>query len=253
MKKLLKYDFYHLQKTSKFIVFPIVIVLFAIISPLTARYMNEILSFALGQSGIDIPLPDTSVLDSYVQYIGNLIETVLYVVIFVGIGFFIRDKTKGLLPLILSKPINRTKYIISKYISLNILILVSLFIGLLVFSYYTYYIFDEVDLIGMFYVTLLFFVYVLFTLSICLFTSTFFKSYIVSVMVTFGIYIVISLIAMVKISIFIYLPGALTNNMIAILVDTVDSADLILNVLVSLAISAGFVFLSIFKFKTQDL
>jgi ABC-type transport system involved in multi-copper enzyme maturation permease subunit len=87
--------------------------------------MNELLDLALADSGINITLTDPVVLDSYLQYIGNLYETVLFVVLFVGVGFFIKDKTKGLLPLVLSKPISKTKYLISKFVSLNILILVS--------------------------------------------------------------------------------------------------------------------------------
>ena len=95
MFKLLKYDFYHLRKTSKFIVFPVVIVMFAILSPITARYMNQLLDLALADSGLNIVLTNPVVLDSYIQYIGNLYETILFVVLFIGVGFFIKDKTKG--------------------------------------------------------------------------------------------------------------------------------------------------------------
>jgi len=206
MFKLLKYDFYHLRKTSKFIVFPVVIILFAIISPITARYMNQILDLALADSGIDIVLTDPVVLDSYLQYIGNLYETILFVVLFVGVGFFIKDKTKGLLPLVLSKPISKTKYLLSKYISLSILILVSLLLGYLVFSYYTYFIFNEIDMFGMFLTTMLFFVFTIYVLSISLFTATHFKSYLASVSVTFGIYILTSMLTIFEVSIFKYLP-----------------------------------------------
>ena len=41
-------------------------------------------------------------------------EIFLIVGIFVSVSIFMRDKNKGLLPLILSKPINRTKYLLSK-------------------------------------------------------------------------------------------------------------------------------------------
>jgi len=253
MFKLLKYDFYHLRKTSKFIVFPIVIIIFAILSPITARYMNELLKLALSDSGIDITLTDPVVFDSYIQYIGNLYETVLFVVLFVGVGFFIKDKTKGLLPLILSKPINKIKYIISKYLSLSILILVSLLMGYLVFSYYTYFIFKEVDMIGMFLTTLLFFIYVLYILSISLFSATYFKSYLAAVSVTFGIYVFTSMLTFFKVSIFNYLPGVIVNSSIDILIGEEVIGDVLLNVVVTLLISTIFIYFSIIKFSKQNI
>lgn len=253
MIKLLKYDFYHLRKTSKFIVFPIVIILFAIISPLTARYMNELLEVALSGSGIDLALSETTVFDSYIQYIGNLYETILFVILFVSISFFIKDKTKGLLPLILSKPVNRVKYILSKYVSLSILILVSLMLGYFVFAYYTYFVFEEIDMIGMLLTTLLFFVYVLYMLSISLFTSTHFKSYLAAVSVTFAIYILTSMLTFFKVSIFDYLPGVIVDSSVDILFGVEDLGDVFLNIGVTLLLTIIFIILSIFKFRKQDI
>jgi len=253
MFKLLKYDFYHLRKTSKFIIFPVVIILFAIISPLTARYMNEILDLALSDSGINIDLTDPVVLDSYIQYIGNLYETIIFVVLFIGVGFFINDKTKGLLPLILSKPVNKTKYLLSKFISLSILILVSLMLGYFVFSYYTFFVFDKVDMLGMFLVSILFFVYVIFILAISLFSAVFFNSYLVAVSTTFGIYIITSMLTIFEVSIFKYLPGVISSNSVNILIGEEIILDVILNVGVTLLISFVFIYFAINRFKKQNI
>ncbi len=253
MFKLLKYDFYHLRKTSKFIVFPVVIVMFAILSPITARYMNQLLDLALADSGLNIVLTNPVVLDSYIQYIGNLYETILFVVLFIGVGFFIKDKTKGLLPLVLSKPISKTKYLLSKYISLSILILASLLLGYFVFSYYTYFIFEEIDLAGMLITTLLFFIYVLYILSISLFTATHFKSYLASVSVTFGIYILTSMLTIFEVSVFKYLPGFISSNSVDILIGEEVVGDVLINVGVTLLISIVFIFFSIKKFVKQDI
>ena len=209
--------------------------------------------YNLNPDGLNITFVDPVVLDSYIQYIGNLYETVLFVILFVGVGFFIKDKTKGLLPLILSKPINKTKYLISKFISLNILIFVSLLIGYFVFSYYTYFIFNEIDIMGVFLTTILFFVYTIYLLSISLFTATFFKSYLAAVSVTFGIYVFTSMLTIFEVSIFNFLPGVIVNSSIDILVGVEDVGDVLLNVGVTLFISAIFMFLSIKKFSKQDI
>ena len=139
MKKLLKYDFFYLFKTSKFLVIGAVFVMFSVISPLTTKYINEILSFLLNGADSPIEIPVPTIYTAYSQYISDLYEICFMVVLFVVVSIFIRDKTKGLLPLILSKPINRTKYVLSKYISVLVLILGSLLLGYLTFSYYTYF------------------------------------------------------------------------------------------------------------------
>ena len=220
MKKLLKYDFYYLQKTSKFIIFPVLLVLLAIMSPLSAKYLNEILKAALEGSGIVMEFGEPTVFDSYMQYFGNVYEIYLYVIIFVAVGMFIGDKTKGLLPLILSKPINRTKYIFSKFISFGLLVLASLFIGYFVFDYYTYFLFDEVDMLGMFYSTLLYFIYIIYIMSMAMFAATHSKSYIVAVVITFGGMIFFGLLKILEplIKVLEYLPGAILENIIKVLI-----------------------------------
>jgi len=253
MKKLLKYDFYYLQKTSKFIIFPVLLVLLAIMSPLTARYLNEILAFTLEGTGIIIDLGSPTAFESYSQYIGNLYELYLYVIIFVAVGMFINDKTKGLLPLIISKPISRTKYILSKFITLNILILVSLFIGYFVFDYYTFFLFDEIDMLGMFYATLLFFVYIIYVTSIALFSATHTKSYILAIVTTFGVMLFIGALKLWQVGILKYIPGYIINNMIEMLLGVAETKVIIFNVLLTLGISSVFIVLSVIKFRKQDI
>lgn len=253
MKKLLKYDFYYLLKTSKFIIFPVVLILVAITSPLSAKYLNDLLKFALEGTGIVMEFGEPTVLDSYSQYFGNIYEIYLYVIIFIAVGMFVRDKTKGLLPLILSKPINRTKYILSKYMSLGALILVSLFIGYFVFGYYTFFLFDKVDMLGLFYGTLLYFVYVLYILSLAMFASTHAKSYILAVVITFGGMMFFGVLSLFNVGIFKFLPGFIISNIMKLLTDSFIMSDIIWNIVITLIISIIFMTLSILRFRKQDI
>ncbi len=253
MKRLLKYDFYYLQKTSKIIIFPVLLVMLAIISPLTARYLNEILAFTLKGSGIIVDSTTPTVMESYSQYIGNLYELYLYVIIFVAVAMFISDKTKGLLPLIISKPISRTKYLLAKYFSLNLLLLGSLLIGSFVFDYYTYFIFGEVDILGMFYGTLLFFVYIIYITAITLFASTYSKSYLLAIVTSFGIMLFFGALRLFEVGILKYIPSYLMDNIIAILTDTAKVSSIIYNLIFTLTISVVFIGLAITRFRKQDI
>ncbi|MBN2604613.1 MAG: hypothetical protein JXR62_02160 [Bacilli bacterium] len=253
MKKLLKYDYQYLKRTSKFIIFPVVIIILAVLSPLTARYLNEILAFSLGDQAGMFNFPDPVVFDSYVEYLSNLSDIYLYVIIFIGVGTFINDKTKGLYPLILSKPINRVKYLLSKYMTLSSLIFVSLMVGMLVFSFYTYYIFGEVDLLNVFLLSLLYFIYVELILAIAMFSAMYFKSYITAVMITFAGYILVSLINVFSFEFLKYMPGMISSNIIQVISNSASTPDVIYNVVVTLVITGLLVVLSITKFKKYDL
>ena len=252
MKILIKYDFYYLRKTAKFIIFPALAFLLAIMSPLTAKYMNDILAFALGSEGIPLEFAEPTVMESYTQYYGNLYEIFLWVVIFVSVGIFVRDKTKILIPLILTKPISRTKYLLSKYITLNILLFVSLLLGYIVFGYYTYVLFGEVDMLGMFYGTLLFMLYILFITAISLFASAIFDTYILAMFFTFGIYIIVNLFNIFKATLFQYFPGQIINAIIEILVGTIDTSELIFYIFVPVIFIGFFIGFGIKIFLSYD-
>jgi ABC-2 type transport system permease protein len=252
MKTLIKYDFIYLKKTAKFIIFPGLAFLLAVMSPLTAKYMNDILAFALGNQEIPFEFPEPTVMESYSQYLGNLYEIFLWVVIFVSVGIFVRDKTKILIPLILTKPISRTKYLVSKYITFNVLIFVSLLFGYLVFGYYTYVLFGEVDMLGMFYGTLLYMLYILFITAIALFTSALLDTYILAMFFTFGIYIIVNLFNIFNTTLFQYFPGQIINAIVDILAGTIDSSDIIFYILVPVIFIAGFLTIGIKIFLSYD-
>lgn len=252
MKTLLKYDFIFLKRTSKFIIFPAIAIFFAILSPVTAKYMPEILEALLGAEGIGFELPAVTQYDSYVQYIGNLYEIFLIVTVFVGVSIFMKEKNKGELPLILSKPVNRTKYLLSKYISFTILVAATLMLSGLVFSYYTNYLFGTVDLTVTLSISLLFLLYTMFILSVSLFTAMFFDSYAGASIVTFVVYIVFSILSGFNKGILDYLPGRLVTRITEVIYGTSDYT-LWVNVVVILMVITTLGYISIKKFKKYDI
>ena len=254
MKKLLKYEFFYYKKTSKFIVFGAIFVLFSIISPLTAKYIQELISFLLNGESIPIDIPEPTVYTAYQQYVSDLYEIIFIVTLFVGVSIFIRDKTKNLLPLIFSKPINRTKYIISKYISFLTLILASLTLGYLAFSYYTYFLFDDVFFVKGIWMMLLYFLDIMFVSAIALFSATHFRTYIPAMLVTWGIYIVSGLVTIFeKVPVLKHFPGMIKSNIVSVIMDTTTSSDIVWNIVVTLGLIGLLIWFSIRKIKNQDI
>lgn len=254
MKKLLKYEFFYYKKTSKFIIFGAIFVLFSIISPLTAKYIQELISFLLKGESLPIDIPIPTVYTSYGQYISDLYEIIFIFILFVGVSIFIRDKTKNLLPLIFSKPINRTKYIISKYISFLTLIFLSLTLGYLVFTYYTYFLFDEVFFITGIWMILLYFLDIMFVSAIALFSATYFKTYIPAMLVTWGIYILSGVVTIFeRVPVLKYFPGTIRSNIVNVLMDTSNTSDIIWNIVVTFVLIGILIGYTIKKIRNQDI
>ncbi len=253
MKTLIKYDFFYLKKTSRLLIMPAVIIFFAILSPVTAKFMNQLLGLLLEDSGLVIELHDPTVIDSYIQYIGNLYELILYVLIFMSVGMFIRDKSKGILPLILSKPISKSNYILSKYIVFNVVVSIILLLGYLVFGYYTYFLFDEVNMVIMLQVTLLFSVYLLFITAIAMFSSVITKSYPIAILITFVSYIFFQILSIGDIGIFKYLPGQIITRISEIVVENASLKEVLTTVGSTMMLSALLLYLSIILFRKNTI
>lgn len=254
MKKLLKYDFFFLLKTHKVTVFVAVFVLFSILSPLTAKYIGEILEALTGGTDIVIDFGTPTVYTAYEQYISDLYETIFFVVLFVSVSIFIRDKSRGLATLIFSKPVNRTKYVLSKYISFMVMIIVSTVVGYLIFTYYTYFLFDEVFFAKGLGMIALYVLYLAFISSIAMFFAIITKHYLSAISLTFGVYILISILTIFgDIAVFEVLPGMLINSIVGILYDLNDTTVFVWNIVVTSLSTAGFIGLSIWKIQKLDI
>ncbi|QVK20525.1 ABC transporter permease subunit [Mycoplasmatota bacterium] len=253
MITLIKYDLNYLLKTKKFIIISVVVGIFSLLSPIMAKYLPELLNSLMTPEGIQITIPEPTVMDAYRQYFSDMNETILFVILFFAISIFISEKTKGMLPLILSKPISRRDYIISKFITLIILITISQIIGILGFSLYTYVLFDEIAF-GSFLLSnipqLLYFVFVI---SICLFFATIHKSYLAALLSSFGVYFVLALLSVITVGPFKYFPVSLTKLFSQIILNVADVKDILISLAVTLVMIIGLVYGSIKIFTNQEV
>jgi len=166
---------------------------------------------------------------------------------------FIRDKTKGLYPMIFSKPIDRRKYILSKFITSIILIFVSLLVGIIGFSAYTFILFEEMAILPFLYSNLLLFVYFTFITSICLIFATVNKSYFTALLSSFAVYLITVFLSVIRIAPFKYLPVRLSSLSIEIMADVAESGPLVYSLLLSILLITILVISSIVLFNKQEV
>jgi ABC-2 type transport system permease protein len=86
---------------------------FAIMDPLSTRYMGEILQkFA---TGITIVVPPPSAEMAVGSFIGDIVEIGLLVIIAITMGAVAGEKASGVAAFIVTKPVSRRSYVLAKY------------------------------------------------------------------------------------------------------------------------------------------
>lgn len=253
MKTIIKYDVLYFKKTSKFIVFGILGVFLAGFSALTAKYFNLIIEFSLGQEGIDVTLPEPTVLESYTQFFSNFTQIYVFVLMFVAIMFFIQDKTRGHYPLLFTKPLYRSHYLLSKSIVITATVVVSYFISALFFGYYTYFLFGEFD-VGLFLIaSLAFIAFMVLMVHLGLVFSVVFKTYLGAIMVPIAIFILFGLLTPLDGGIMKYFPQHLLVYPVSLMDNSVAVSVVVITSLIALVISGGLIYLSIKLFQSKSL
>jgi len=138
---LLKKELMEYLKTSKFIVLIALFAFFAFMSPLLARYINEILG--LVSTDINISLPDPTYADAWLQYYKNMSSLCLIVFMIIVTGTVAQEKNKGSIMLVLTKKVSRFQFIIAKFLAAIIIYTILFLVSLIISAAYTYFLFDQ--------------------------------------------------------------------------------------------------------------
>lgn len=135
-------------KTPKLIIILCVFVFFAILSPLTARYMNELL--AMLAEDVQITFPEPTIKDAWVQIYKNTTSLCLIVYLIMMTGTVAQEKNKGSILLVLTKKVSRFQFLFGKWIGGAILWTIAWLATLLIGGLYTQILFHEVFYEGLF-------------------------------------------------------------------------------------------------------
>ena len=159
-------------RNFKILWIPLVFILFGITEPVMNYYMPQILS-SVGNlpegTVIEFPLMTSeqilmSTISQY-QLIGML------VVILAFSGIISRERKNGTATLLYVRPLSFTGYVGSKLAILSIIVLGSFILGIVASLYYTSILFGSIDFLSFIEFTSIYVLWLLFVISIVLFTS----------------------------------------------------------------------------------
>ena len=253
---MFKKECFENYKKNRFLVMAAVLLLFGITSPLTAKYLPEIIKALLGSTeevtklGLLIPTP--SIQDSYVQYFKNLTQMGIFVQILLFMGLVSEEKSKGTVVLVLTKAVPRKTFLLAKFASACLVLLVSLLVASMGFYYYTYLLFGEWPGAGTLAGITMYLLFSVFILAYTFFASTITKSLAISALIAIGGYFSLSIISLLpKIS--DYFPMKLTDAAYQISIGASQTGDYMKSIVVTCLGILVLLVASIVSFQRQEL
>ncbi len=248
----LKKEIMEIVKTTKIIILPALFLFFAVLSPLSAKYMNSILAMAGEQQGMVIKLPDPTFVQSYEQFFKNLYFMMIVVVILVFAGTAAEEKSKGTAVLVLTKCLSRTGFIMGKFIAAVSLFTLSYAVSAILCVYYTALMFPEFINAGVVAALLIYWLFGILMIALALFFSVLCKSLTAAVVGGFLSYAVISAVAALP-GIGKYTPGALQAFSVELARGSKTMADAVPAVVVTAILSAAAVIAGVMVFNKQEI
>jgi len=251
MKAILKKEFLEIIRTKKLLILAIVLLFVAVSSPILAKLIPTIFK-NLDMQGVKLTIPEATWKDSIDQFVKNLSQIALIVIVFMFAGSIAEEKNKKTLEIVLTKPITRSSFIISKFVSsLTVTSLVYL-AGSIIFYIYTMTIFGSFSFGNFIIMALLLLLYLWQVISLTLFCSTVFSNQILAAGIAFFVEIIIVSILGSIDRISKYIPGFILGKYPDIMNDG-SLHQFLPSTIVSVIAIAVLLFASIAYFNKQEI
>ena len=174
MACLLKKEFKEQIRTYRFLIVGGIFLFFGITTPLTLKYLPQIIQLAGEQIPIEIP-PPTAV-QSLAEYAGTIGQLGVLMTVLIGMGAVANELKSGTALLTLSKPVTRSAFITAKVFAMSTTFVISLALASLVCFAYTVWLIGGAEILPFVEMNLLMAVFLVFCLAITILYSALFKS-----------------------------------------------------------------------------
>lgn len=172
----LKKELLQQWRTRRIVVIIAVFLVFGMGSPLLAKFTPEIIGSIEEAKPFAELIPEPTTNDAMIQYIKNLTQFGFILAVLIGMGAVVGEKESGIAPIILSKPIPRWVYIVSKFVAQSIVYLIGFTLAAIGAWYYTVIVFGALDFGYFIFLNALLYLWLLTFVSVTLLGSTLGKS-----------------------------------------------------------------------------
>lgn len=111
---LLRKELREQARSHRLLILGLVFVFFGLASPLLAKFTPEIVKTMSATEGIVINLPEPTAADAVAQFVKNVSQIALFVLVFLTMGAVASEKERGTAVFILVKPASRLSFLAAK-------------------------------------------------------------------------------------------------------------------------------------------
>ncbi len=171
---LLKKELREQWRTYRLLIVGSIFLMFGITTPLTLKYLPQILESA--GEGMTIEVPPPTAAQSLAEYAGTIAQVGALVVVLVGMGSVANELRSGTAVMTLSKPVGRGAFVGAKLAAMSVTFLVSMAVASAFCFGYTVWLIEGAGVMSFVELNLLLGVFLVFCLAVTLALSSLFKS-----------------------------------------------------------------------------
>jgi ABC-2 type transport system permease protein len=168
----LRKELYQTWRTKRLLVVLAVFAIMGLFSPLAAKFTPELLRNIEGAEQFADLIPEPTMADAMTQYIKNVTQFGFILAVLLGMGAVVGEKEKGTAAMIMSKPMSRWAFVLSKFLAQTLLYAAGFVIAAFGTAYYTWILFGPIDAAAFFVTNLLLLLWLLTFAAVALLGST---------------------------------------------------------------------------------
>jgi ABC-2 type transport system permease protein len=173
---VLKKEWMEAVRSYRILIILLVFLFLGISQPLSYYFMPELLDLAGLPEGMVIEIPPPTNADILSGVLAQYNQVGILVIILVGMGAVNREIESGLAGFVTSLGVSRLNYLLTKWVVLTVISIVSVFAGMFSAAYYTSLLFQPVNWLSVLEVSLIYSVHAVMILTMTLLLSTVFRS-----------------------------------------------------------------------------
>jgi ABC-2 type transport system permease protein len=181
-------------RTKRLMITIILLVVFAMLSPVMAKYMPEIFKAVPGAEQFAALMPTPTIKDAIDQYVKNTSQFAIILALLLPMGAVALEKDKGTAAMMLVKPLPRWIFLLTKFLALGFTFLIGIALAGMMGYLYTWYLFAPMNLGAWVAINLMLWLYVMVYVAMTLLFSTLVRSQAAAAGMSFGVLIVLSII-----------------------------------------------------------
>lgn len=171
---LLKKELREQIKTYRFLIVGGLFLFFGITTPLILKYLPQILESA--GEGFNFEMPPPTAAESLMEYASSVGQVGVLLAVITAMGCIANELRNGTAVMILSKPVTRGAFVVSKLAAMSLVFLVSLVVASAFCFAYTVWLIEGTGIASFIWLNLLLGIFLVFCLAVTVFLSSLFKS-----------------------------------------------------------------------------